>query len=31
MSQDHYGHTKTYDLKPDGANIPVTSENRKGR
>ncbi|XP_060602267.1 probable E3 ubiquitin-protein ligase HECTD2 isoform X2 [Ruditapes philippinarum] len=29
MSQDHYGHTKTYDLKPDGANIPVTSENRK--
>ncbi|XP_045190576.1 probable E3 ubiquitin-protein ligase HECTD2 isoform X2 [Mercenaria mercenaria] len=29
MSQDHYGHTKTFDLKPDGANIPVTSENRK--
>ena len=24
-----YGEVKTHDLKPDGANIPVTSENRQ--
>lgn len=29
ISQDHYGHAKMIDLKPDGANIPVTKDNRK--
>ena len=30
VSTEQYGHVKTVDLKPGGANIPVTNENRKG-
>ncbi|KAL4231209.1 putative E3 ubiquitin-protein ligase HTD2 [Mactra antiquata] len=29
ISQDQYGQVKTFDLKQDGANIPVTNDNRK--
>jgi hypothetical protein len=31
ISQTEFGSVKTVELKPGGADIPVTNENRKGR
>ncbi len=30
VEHDVFGHRETYDLKPDGENIPVTNANRQG-